>query len=859
MPQSTTNQPAGPPRRELFVVSGSHFDLGWCADPAECLAYSDSIIRVAIDAITSDHPDYRFTVEYALFMEHFLKRYPAYESITKQLVRERKLEICVTAAGAMEQILDGELLIRAIVEGSRFVTETFGVRPLTAQHTDLPGHASQMPQILSLAGVKYVTGSRFHPGAVLFRRVAPDGSSVIFCNHAHHYKWGFVLRRGVQHALEHLPAQIEEIEPYSPVPQMLMAEEHDLEMPDLSIMDVIRELNSRDLPYKLRPATVTEFFESIGSTVDLPSYTGEAPYGFYTAPAFEPDIYLKSRAAENCLATAEKLSSMRHLHGLSAYPAEELRSGWKALFYPQDHNFAGRHGADNEEQRLNKAIHAHDIGKTLVHEAKLDIAVNIRHRREGTPVTVFNPCSWPRADLIQTECISRNLMDKGVIVRDHQDREIPCQVLDIDRAPDGRYDFQSSERSRIRFIFVAEQIPPLGYTTYYAESCPEPRVYESSLRTSPHELANSQFALRFGKSGLESIVRASDGRELADTTRYCFAEPVVLEDLRGDLEDAIEEQREKQLWRDLSDHMLVEKETLTGREWRAAAFPLRLDVTEAGPVRSTIRLTGRALDSDFHQTFSIYHALERIDLVTVIDWQGTQNTLVTLPMAFALDNPQITYESPFTAIRLDEDEFEGSYRGIGGREVQKWIDISGEGGGVTIATASGSHFLRGNSITPIVLKSSYSTGEPWHLMTNKGTWEFAHRIVPHAGTWSESKSYRHGWEHAAPVIEAHYHKPLREVPDSKQLPESGSLIQLDADNVVVTTIKRSDYSNGFIIRLFDAKGTGAHDAKLEFSIPPKSVKKVNLLEEPIHDIDLTGDTIHFALRPWEIATLLADY
>ena len=88
MPHYTTNRPAGSPRRELLVVSGSHFDLVWCGDPAECLAYSDSIIRRAIDAITTDHPDYRFTVEYAVFMEHFLKRFPEYESIAKQLRRD---------------------------------------------------------------------------------------------------------------------------------------------------------------------------------------------------------------------------------------------------------------------------------------------------------------------------------------------------------------------------------------------------------------------------------------------------------------------------------------------------------------------------------------------------------------------------------------------------------------------------------------------------------------------------------------------------------------------------------------------------------------------------------------------------
>lgn len=215
-----------PPQWELFVVPASHFDLGWCGDPAECLAYADSIIRTAVDAIVGDYPGYKFTVEYAMFIEHFLKRFPKYAETTDRLIRENQLEVCATAVGSMEQTLDGELLIRAIIEGCRYVFETFGVRPVTAQHTDLPGHAWQMPQILALAGIKYMTGSRFHPPYVLFRRAAPDGSAVIFSNHGHHYNWGYQLRRGVDQCIANLPSQVEEIAQRSPVRQILMAEEN---------------------------------------------------------------------------------------------------------------------------------------------------------------------------------------------------------------------------------------------------------------------------------------------------------------------------------------------------------------------------------------------------------------------------------------------------------------------------------------------------------------------------------------------------------------------------------------------------------------------------------------------------------
>jgi alpha-mannosidase len=856
MPDKTVNSP----QWELFVVPGSHVDLSLCSDSAECLAYADSIIMTAIDAIVGDYPDYKFTVEYTLFMEHFLKRFPKYAETVSRLIRENRLEVCATFVDSMEQTLDGELLIRTIIEGCRYVSETFGVKPVTAHHTDFPGHAWQMPQILAMAGIKYMTSSRFHLPHVLFRRSAPDGSVVILSSNDHHYNWGHQLRHGVEHCVEHLPSKVEEIAQRSPVRQILMTEEHYLDLPDPSILEVVNALNSRDLSFKLRIATITEFFKSLDTNVDLPEYSGEAPYSFYTAPALEPDIYLKTREAESMLATAEKLSTMRHLYDLGSYPREELREGWRALFYPRDHNFTGRHGRDNAERRLNKIFNAFDIGKSITREAKIAFAVNIKHRCEGFPILIFNPCSWPRTDIVEASAEFDTLEDCGVVVRDGEGYEIPCQVIAVDRARDNRYDFRSSERSQFRFLFIARDVPPLGYKTYYVTPCSEPRIYPSSIVTSDANMRNASIAFRFAD---RAIFYGPGSREITNTDRYLFAEPVVFEYRHDDLDNAIdiEEQREKEPWSDASPHWRLEKETLTGREWRASDQSICIDVVESGPVRASVRFSGTAKDSPFEQMFSIYEDMECIDLRTVVHWQGSIDTILTLPMTFSTgDDSEITYESPFTAVRLEKDELENFYRGIGGRLVQKWVDIGNKDFGITIATASGSHFLRDNMINPILLKSGYSKGDAFHIMLNKGTWEFRHRIVPHEGSWREAKSYRHGLEHWTPMLDAHFHPPLRTLPNNKQLPDVASFLEVIAENVVVSAVKKSDLvDNRFIIRVYDAEGVPNPKVRIRFAFTPKSVQKVDLLEEPLSEVKLINNVICFPMRRWEIATLAVEF
>ena len=119
----------------VHVVPGAHFDLGWAAAPAECLAYSDEIIRQAVEWLERD-AKYTFVVEYTLFMKHFLESYPNYLGRVKRLAKEGRLEACPTMAGAIEQIFDGEMLIRELAEGKNWIRRVLGVNPLTFRLSD---------------------------------------------------------------------------------------------------------------------------------------------------------------------------------------------------------------------------------------------------------------------------------------------------------------------------------------------------------------------------------------------------------------------------------------------------------------------------------------------------------------------------------------------------------------------------------------------------------------------------------------------------------------------------------------------------------------------------------------------------
>src|SRR4051812_6442310 len=79
---------------QVYVVPGAHLDLGWCASIAETLAYGGDLIRRVLDEISGPHPEYRFTIEYALFLKHFLQQYPDRQRDVLRLLDEGRLEVC---------------------------------------------------------------------------------------------------------------------------------------------------------------------------------------------------------------------------------------------------------------------------------------------------------------------------------------------------------------------------------------------------------------------------------------------------------------------------------------------------------------------------------------------------------------------------------------------------------------------------------------------------------------------------------------------------------------------------------------------------------------------------------------------
>ncbi|MBI5289094.1 MAG: hypothetical protein HY873_08990, partial [Chloroflexi bacterium] len=127
-----------------------------------------------------------------------------------------------------------------------------------------------------------------------------------------------------------------------------------------------------------------------------------------------------------------------------------------------------------------------------------------------------------------------------------------------------------------------------------------------------------------------------------------------------------------------------------------------------------------------------------------------------------------------------------------------------------------------------------------------GRWKFQYSLIPHEG----------GWEKA--YLEAHrFVRPLRAVRVSRgsgALPATGSLIEIEPPEVILSALKVAEDDESVIARVYNI-GTQPVEARLSLRQPFARVERVDLNEERPEPIAHEDSALRLPLNSNEIATL----
>jgi len=274
-------------------------------------------------------------------------------------------------------------------------------------------------------------------------------------------------------------------------------------------------------------------------------------------------------------------------------------------------------------------------------------------------------------------------------------------------------------------------------------------------------------------------------------------------------------------------------------------------VVESGPLRATLEVRRRILNSEYVQRISLVHNSARLDFDTTFQWRERH---ILLKTAFPVDvlSPAATYEIQWGNVQRpthrntswDWARFETC--------AQKWVDLSEGGYGVSLLNdCKYGHDIHDNVIRLSLLRGPTNPDPE----ADQGEHRFRYSLLPHAGGWDE-KSVAAAYALNDPLIlwTQKTKDEGRKTGVSLSVLRPSSFVNADLPNVVIETIKQAEDGQGIIVRLYESQRRRGN-LTLSYSFPLARAWRTNLLEENQEEIECTGGCLTVPIKPYQILTL----
>jgi len=274
-------------------------------------------------------------------------------------------------------------------------------------------------------------------------------------------------------------------------------------------------------------------------------------------------------------------------------------------------------------------------------------------------------------------------------------------------------------------------------------------------------------------------------------------------------------------------------------------------LVEAGPLRWTVEVKRKILNSEIRQRISLRHNSPRLDFETTVNWVE-RHTMLKVAFPVEVFSPLATYEIQWGNVERpthkntswDWARFETC--------AHKWVDLSEDDYGVSLLNdCKYGHDIHANVIRLTLLRSP-TMPDP---MADFGEHHFVYSLLPHAGSWKEM-TQREAYALNDPVIsyQCSVISNQSSATSKKLITDHCSLLTASAQNVVIETVKMAEDGDGIIVRLYESHRKRGQ-VTVRFAFPLESAWVTNLLEENESVISVENDSILLDLKPYQIVTL----
>ncbi|WXG44639.1 MAG: glycoside hydrolase family 38 C-terminal domain-containing protein [Promethearchaeati archaeon SRVP18_Atabeyarchaeia-1] len=866
----------GNKKLRAILVPHTHWDREWYS-PFQ--VFRTRLVKMMDNllAILAKDPKFTcFTMDGQVApIEDYLEVRPEREQELTKYIRDGRIAIGPAYIQPDNFLVSGEAHIRNLLLGMK-LAQKYGKVMKVGYMPDAFGQIAQMPQILSGCGIDAAIFTRGmgDEGETLrseFTWRAPDGiTSVLTHWLVLHYANLKDVSTNMASALGYVARVIDMLKKKAATGNILLMNGNDHVEAQPHIPLVVQNVNRSNPETEVRIGSFADYFALVkAENPSLQVVEGEfrgSKYEAVLTGVTSTRTYLKQKNAEiEALleqwaepfdAWAWSLSG-RHNQGL-------IWQAWKYAIQCHPHDSICGCGIDPVyDEMMTRFASAEQLAGAVLKNDLCLIASMIKLDPTDYAIVVFNPSGWSRTDAVETTILAKKSTDEFEIV-DQDGKPVPFAVLQTRRI--GRVYSSAYKEKVFDAAFLAKDVPSCGYKTYRVRwlskkgTGMEGADLGESI-SSPHQadtIENEYFSVKAEKNGSITLTdKASavtysgfntleDGGDVGDEYNY---------DPPG--EDKLYSSRNS-----TASVMLLENGPARSTLKTEYELPLPARATEDRRTRSSQLVPCRV-----RCLVSVSPGVPRVDFTLELDNNAGDHRLrVVFPTGITSDHANA--DQAFHVIKRPIAMPEGKNwleRPAPTHSMQSFVSLDDCEKGVTVATRGLMEYeVKQEGTIAVTLLRCVGMLSQEQLSTRPaagpliptpgaqclGKQIFNYSVIPHKGTWEESKAYLQSMQHRVPmrtvqvvdhefavlgeqaIVPGDFHEPVVKAgaPQVVSLPLELSFLTMEPDNILISAIKRSEDGSGIIIRVYNttSKKVGG---KVRASESIRGVIEVNMCEE----------------------------
>ena len=804
----------------VSAVGHTHIDVAWLWRLRQTRDKTSRSFATVLK-LMEEYPDDRFMSSQAQLYEFIRQEHPAIFARIRESVRQGRWE----PEGGMwveadTNLSSGESLVRQFLVGKRFFRNAFGADCKILWLPDVFGYSAALPQIMKQCGINYFMTTKISWNeydklpydTFLWRGI--DGSEVLT-----HF---ISTMDTVKEEKDWITTYNGDLNPSQVIGCWQRYQQKDLNRdvlfafghgdggggPTHGMLERGRRMHMgiEGCP-KVEFQFARDYFDRLQKDIAgrkrLPRWVGELYFehhrGTLTAQASAKRWNRRSEFLYHDLETLESLVNLDHL---SSYPSAALLEGWKVILLNQFHDILpGSSIREVYEDSQKQYEDLHRTGGRMLEKALQQASRRVGLARDS--LLLFNTLGFSRREVAEMQ----RPQHTGFLLRDPQSGA----VLPWQKTFDGK------------IIFTSPEVPAKGYCAISVEAGEQRQT--TPLTATLREMHTPFFDLTFDEAmQIASLIDRRTGRSVAPQ-----GEP-------------------------LNRLIVYEDRPFEHRAWNVQAYYTEkswvlsdvshAEVLECGPVRAVVLVERKFLHSVIRQYITAYAELDRIDIRNEIDWD---DSYLLLKADFPVDVNAVkaTFDIQFGNIERvthentlwDFAQFESC--------AHKWADLSDNSFGLAVLNDCKYGYSAKDGHIALTLLRSANDPQPKQDCTHH---TFTYSLYPHAGPAAISRVVQEGYSLNCPLY------TMFSNAQKGAWPERFSLACVDADNIILETVKRAEDSDALILRLYETWNR-ATDCSIRFGRLMEMAAQCDMMEENEALLQVEGNRLRLHFRPFEIKTL----